>query len=141
MLKKLNLPVRKLNLRSRKICKFLLTIQVRIVEQIKRIKKLSKVIQVSFIKHTSADESDTKLVTGFKGGQQKWGEAIVPVEGVEFVQYNWECEAARTKTNGILKIEKLYNRDSCFRYMLPRVSQGFSRTEDDRPGGYGHDQG
>ena len=23
-------------------------------------------------------------VTGFKGGQQKWGEAIVPVEGVEF---------------------------------------------------------
>ena len=35
--------------------------QVRPVEQIKRVKKLSKVIQVSFTKPKSADESDTKL--------------------------------------------------------------------------------
>ena len=40
----------------------------------------------------------------------------------------WECEAARTKSNGILEIEKLYKRDLCFRYTLPRVGGGFSRT-------------
>ena len=39
--------------------------QVRPVEQIKRMKKLSKVIQVSFTKPTSADESDTKLARSF----------------------------------------------------------------------------
>ena len=39
--------------------------QVRPVEQIKRIEKLSKVIQVSFTKPTSADESDTKLARSF----------------------------------------------------------------------------
>ena len=50
-----------------------------------------------------------------------------PSEKICTVQL-WECEAVRTKTNSILKIEKLYKGDSCFRYTLPRVSGGFSRT-------------
>ena len=53
--------MRKLNLRSRKICKFLLTIQVRLFEQIKQIKKLSKVIQVIFTKPNSAGKAVTHL--------------------------------------------------------------------------------
>ena len=50
-----------------------------------------------------------------------------PSENIFTVQL-WECEAARTKTNGILKIEKLYKRDLCFRYTLPRLSGKFLRT-------------
>ena len=47
------------------ILMILLTVQVRPVEQIKRMKKLSKVIQVIFKKPNSADESDTKLARSF----------------------------------------------------------------------------
>ena len=38
------------------MCRFLLTIQVRLVEQIKRMKKLSKVIQVRFTKPNSVGD-------------------------------------------------------------------------------------